>query len=263
MAIEKSIPVHSKTTSVLVADHDPHMLRLIARKLESDGYHVLRVFKWQDVVDSIRAEVPDLVILDIAMPKLNGLEACERVREFSTVPIIVVTTLAQAHYKISSFEAGADDYITKPFNPEELAARVHAVLRRARCDAETCERPPSKITVGGLAVDYDQCLVTVDGRPVKLTATEFRILAYLAQNAGRVLTPDLLLEHVWSWTCVGQMNLLKVNISRLRRKIEPDPTHSVFIVTKNGIGYLMPTQPDKAPLRTAAAATMPRLQKLG
>lgn len=262
-AIKKRLRIHRKRISVLVADPDPYMMRLMARSLAFDEYQVLQASTGQHVFDRIIAEAPDLVILDIAMPNLNGLEVCERVRELSKVPIIIVTTLSQDHYKIASLEAGADDYITKPFNPGELVARVHAVLRRVKWSAEGWQQLPSKRALGNLTVDFDQCQVIVNGRPVTLTATEFRILAYLAENAGRVLTPDLLLEHIWNWNCAGERNLLKVNISRLRRKIEPDPTHPIYIVTKNGMGYLMPIQPDKVPLYPALEPTMQQVRNSG
>lgn len=262
-AVKKQLRIHRKRASVLVADPDPHMLRLMARSLELDEYQVLQASTGQRVFDWIMAEAPDLVILDLAMPNINGLEVCERVRESSKVPIIIVTALSQDHYKIASLEAGADDYITKPFNPGEFVARVHAVLRRAKWSAEGWKQFPSRKTLGSLTVDFDQCLVIVDGRPVTLTATEFRILAYLAENAGRVLTPDLLLEHIWNWNCAGERNLLKVNISRLRRKIEPDPTHPIYIVTKNGMGYLMPIQPDKVPLYSALETTRLQVRNSG
>lgn len=265
MTIKKMVPrpPYQARACVLVVDRDPYMLRLMARRLEADGYRVVEVPHGHDVLERIIVETPDLVLVDIAMPELNGLDVCERMREVSTASLIIVTTLAEDHCKISSLEAGADDYITKPFNPNELLARIHAVLRRAKRHAETYQQLPSRKMIGSLTVDYDQCQVTVDGCPMKLTATEFRILAYLAQNAGRVMTPDLLLEHVWNYNCVGERNLLKVNISRLRHKIEPDPNHPSYIVTKNGLGYLMPVQPDTVTHRVVPTTVVSPVRKSG
>ncbi|MGZ3679178.1 MAG: response regulator transcription factor [Ktedonobacterales bacterium] len=259
MAISNQQAMRVQRPSVLVADYDPYMLRLMARNLAPDGYQVHPASDEQEIVEQVMTEAPELLILDIAVPKFNGPNVCGRVRELSTVPMIIVTAIAQDDYKIACLEAGADDYITKPFHPGELQARIHAVLRRSKQRTETCQEYFSKKSIGSLTIDFDQCLATVDGFPVKLTATEFRILAFLAQHAGRVLTPDLLLEHIWSWNYVGERNLLKVNISRLRRKIEPDPAHPIFIVTKNGIGYLMPIQPSKGngPLRSDPATLVP------
>ena len=140
---------------------------------------------------------------------------------------------------------GADDYLTKPFSIEELLARVRAVLRRAQFTAsEQAHAMRTTTTIGELTIDYAQHLVTMGGREIELTPTEYRILAYLAQNSGRVVTQDLLLEHVWGTEYVGEGHMLQVNVNRLRRKIEPDPMHPRYLLTKVGIGYLLAAQPD-------------------
>jgi DNA-binding response OmpR family regulator len=161
------------------------------------------------------------------------------------VPIIILTARGQDQDKIHGLDLGADDYLTKPFSVEELLARVRAVIRRSQlsADAHGSHGLSAKTTVGDLEVDYVQHLVTMRGREVALTPTEYRILAYLAQNAGRVVTQDLLLEHVWGAEYSGESHMLQVNINRLRRKIEDDHTHPRYILTKVGVGYLLANPP--------------------
>lgn len=234
----------AKKTTIMVADDDPQLLRLITRNLQLEGYEVLAAVDGQQALEVIEAHVPDLVLLDVMMPRLDGFAVCERVREFSSVPIIIVTARGQDQDKIRGLDAGADDYLTKPFSVDELLARVRSVLRRSRIPtAEGSQIPRAKMTVGELTVDFVQHLVTMQGEDVPLTPIEYRLLSYLIQNAGRVITHDLLLEHVWGTEYVGESHLLQVNMNRLRRKIEPDVAHPRYIITKVGVGYLLPVQP--------------------
>ena len=236
----------SKTT-ILTADDDPQLLRLIARNLELEDYDVLTASDGELALEQIEQYVPDLVLLDVMMPRMDGFTVCQRVREFSAVPIIIVTARGQDQDKVRGLDLGADDYLTKPFSVEELLARVRAVLRRSQFTAsEQTHAMRTTMTFGEMAIDFAQRLVTMDGREIELTPTEYRILAYLAQNAGRVLTQDLVLEHVWGSEYVGEGHMLQVNINRLRHKIEPDPMHPRYILTKVGIGYLLAAQPDRA-----------------
>ena len=227
-----------KKVKILAADDDPQILRLVTRNLQLEDYDVTAVTDGQQALDQIEANVFDLIILDVMMPKLDGYTVCERVREFSTVPCIIVTARGQDQDKIRGLDAGADDYLTKPFSVEELLARVRAVLRRARFAANP-DAPASKpvIEVGDLAIDVAQHRVTLAGKELELTPIEYRLLAYLGQNAGRVVTHDLLLEHVWGDEYVGENHLLQVNMNRLRRKIEADPNHPRYLLTHVGIGY--------------------------
>jgi DNA-binding response OmpR family regulator len=179
------------------------------------------------------------------MPKMDGFTVCQRVREFSSVPIIIVTARGQDQDKVRGLDLGADDYLTKPFSVDELLARVRAVLRRAQFSAqELAHGLTTTISVGELGVDYAQHQVKRAGEEVLLTPIEYRILAYLAHNAGRVVTQDLLLEHVWGSEYLGESHMLQVNINRLRRKIEADPTHPRYILTKVGVGYLLAAHPE-------------------
>ncbi|MFL5588551.1 MAG: response regulator transcription factor [Ktedonobacteraceae bacterium] len=234
-----------KKTTIVAADDDPQLLRLVTRNLEFEDYEVLPASDGQQALEQVEAHSPDLVLLDVMMPRMDGFTVCERIREFSTVPIIIVTARGQDQDKVRGLDLGADDYLTKPFSVDELLARVRAVLRRAQFSAnEHVHVLRTTFTIGHLAVDYAQHLVTMAGQEVPLTPIEYRILAYLAQNAGRVVTQDLLLEHVWGSEYLGESHMLQVNINRLRHKIERDPTHPLYILTKVGIGYLLAAQPE-------------------
>ncbi len=238
----------AKKTTILVADDDPQLLRLMTRNLQLEGYEVLAASDGQQALEQIEASTPDLVLLDVMMPRLDGFSVCQRVREFSAVPIIIVTARGQDLDKVRGLDLGADDYLTKPFNVDELLARVRAVLRRAQFTvAETAQGLQATITLGELKLDLTQHLVTLAGREVGLTPIEYRLLVYLAQNAGRVITQDLLLEHVWGAEYLGESHMLQVNINRLRRKLEQDPAHPRYILTKVGVGYLVPALPAPPP----------------
>lgn len=234
-----------RKTTILTADDDPQLLRLIARNLELEDYQVLVASDGQQALEQIEQHVPELVLLDVMMPRMDGFTVCQRVREFSAVPIIIVTARGQDQDKVRGLDLGADDYLTKPFSIEELLARVRAVLRRAHFTAsEQAHAMHTTTTIGELSIDFAQHLVTMGAREIELTPTEYRILAYLAQNSGRVMTQDLLLEHIWGTEYVGEGHMLQVNINRLRHKIEPDPMHPRYILTKVGIGYLLAARPD-------------------
>src|SRR5579884_2195693 len=236
----------AKKITIVTADDDPQLLRLVARNLQFEDYDVLMASDGQQALDLIETHNPDAVLLDVMMPKMDGFTVCHRVREFSTVPIILVTARGQDQDKIRGLDLGADDYLTKPFSVDELLARVRAVLRRAQFssnDAASTVRTTQ--TIGDMTIDYAQHLVSMGGREVTLTPIEYRLLAYLAQNAGRIVTQELLLSHVWGSEYAGESHMLQVNINRLRRRIETDPSNPRYIRTKVGIGYLLALQPDE------------------
>jgi DNA-binding response OmpR family regulator len=235
----------AKKTTIVVADDDPQLLRLMTRNLEFEGYQVLAVSDGQQALEQIQTHSPDLVLLDVMMPRMDGFSVCHRVREFSAVPIILVTARGQDQDKVRGLDLGADDYLTKPFSVDELLARVRAVLRRAQFTShEQAWALRTTATIGDLTIDYAQHLVTMRGKEITLTPTEYHLLAYLAQNAGRVVTQDMLLEQVWGAEYIGESHMLQVNINRLRRKLEVDPTHPHSILTKVGVGYLLATPHD-------------------
>ena len=233
-----------KKTTIVAADDDPQLLRLVTRNLQFEGYEVIPASNGQQALEEIEEQVPDLVLLDVMMPRMDGFTVCQRIREFSSVPIIIVTARGQDQDKVRGLDLGADDYLTKPFSVDELLARVRAVLRRAQFSAnEHVHVLRTTFTIGHLAVDYAQHLITMAGQEGPLTPIEYRILAYLAQNVGRVLTQDLLLEHVWGAEYLGESHMLQVNMNRLRRKLEADPTHPRYLLTKVGVGYFLAAQP--------------------
>ena len=234
----------AKKTTILAADDDPQLLRLMTRNLQLEGYDVLGASDGELALELIESNPPDLVLLDVMMPKMDGFTVCYRVREFSSVPIIIVTARGQDQDKVRGLDLGADDYLTKPFSVDELLARVRAVLRRSQFTArENAQGLRASTATGDLTIDYSQHLVILAGREIALTPTEYRILAYLAQNVGRVVTQDLLLEHVWGSDYLGESHMLQVNINRLRRKLEVDPTQPRYILTKVGIGYSLASLP--------------------
>jgi len=233
-----------KKYTILAADDDPQLLRLVTRNLQLEGYETLAASDGQQALDLIEAQAPDLALLDVMMPKLDGFTVCERVREFSALPIIMLTARGQDQDKIRGLDLGADDYLTKPFSIEELLARVRAVLRRSHlAPAEDAPGPRTRIVIGELTIDLARHAVTMNGQDVELTPIEYRLLTYMAQNAGRVITQDMLLEHVWGEGYMGETHLLQVNINRLRRKLEPDTNHPRYLLTKTGIGYLLASEP--------------------
>jgi DNA-binding response OmpR family regulator len=237
----------AKKTTVLAADDDPQLLRLVTRNLELEGYEVIAANDGQQALERIKAQIPDVVLLDVMMPRLDGFSVLQRVRAFSAVPVIIVTARGQDQDKVHGLDLGADDYLTKPFSVDELLARVRAVLRRAQFVAtEQGTGLQGTTTIGELTVDYAQHLVTLSGQEMALTPIEYRLVAYLAQNAGRVVTQDLLLEHVWGAEYIGESHMLQVNINRLRHKLEADPAHPRYVLTKIGVGYFMPAQPAPA-----------------
>jgi DNA-binding response OmpR family regulator len=233
--------------TILCVDDDPHLLRLVSRNLELEGYAVLTASDGEQALAVFKEQQPDLILLDVMMPRLDGFSVCQRVREYSGVPIILLTARGQDQDKVRGLDLGADDYLTKPFSIEELLARVRAVLRRAQFSSgERISGLRSIITVGDLTIDDTRHLVTRAGHEIALTPTEYRLLAYLAQHAGRVVTQDLLLERVWGAEYVGESHMLQVNINRLRRKLEDDPAHPRYIRTKVGVGYMLAAPEDLA-----------------
>jgi DNA-binding response OmpR family regulator len=221
---------------ILVVDDEPRYIRAIQINLEASGYEVITARDGQTAIELAASEEPDLILLDIRMVGLDGYEVCRRIREFSVVPIIMLTALAEDADKVAGLDVGADDYVTKPFSADELLARVRAVLRRV----ELSERqdPSSTFQAGDLLVDLAQQRVFVRSQEVNLTPTEYRLLCELVRQAGRVLVPEYLLEKVWGMGYEGENRLLWQAVHRLRRKIERDPRNPQHIQTRPGIGYV-------------------------
>jgi DNA-binding response OmpR family regulator len=230
------------STRILVVDDEPRYVRLMEANLGSEGFQVLKATNGQEAVEVVAEQHPDLVLLDIMMPVLDGFGACERIREFSNVPIIVVTAKGEERDRVKGLDLGADDYIVKPFSATELLARVRSVLRRATNSGSVFQQ--TVFNHGNLRIDFARAEVFRDDRMVFLSATEYRLLLQMARNLGRVLPSEQLLSDVWGPEYRDDKEILWVSISRLRQKLEDDPRNPVHIVTRPGLGYTMPPVQD-------------------
>jgi two-component system KDP operon response regulator KdpE len=221
--------------TILVAEDEAALRDFVCRNLRARGFTVLEAANGLEAMALWAGETPDLLILDVMMPRMDGLEVCRRVRERSTVPIVVLTALDEEQDKVAAFDQGADDYLTKPFGVGELLARVQAVLRRSVWS----QQPPSPSAqrFGELEVDLEAHIVRVRGAEVKLTPTEFALLAHLVSNPGRVLTHRMLLQRVWGDAYGDEPEYLRVYMGRLRRKLEADPASPRHLLTEPGVGY--------------------------
>ena len=235
-----------RKTRVLIADDEPTIRKFVKANLEARDFETLVAGDGAEAIEAIEKEMPDLLILDIVMPKMDGFEVCRRIREWSQIPIVVLSARDGEMDKVKCLEMGADDYITKPFGVDELMARVKAVIRRVQVTKQTAGVPA--YCFEKLIVDFGKHLVILNGEIVNLTATEYRMLSYLAINAGRVITADQLLDHVWGEEYSGSDHLLQVNIGRLRQKLGDSAREPRFIQTKAGIGYMM-TRGEPAPVK--------------
>jgi len=222
-----------RTMTILVVDDERRYRELLEMNLSRRGYRVLQAADGLSAINQVELEAPDLVMLDLMLPDLDGYEVCRRIREYSSVPIIMLTAKAEPAEKVRGFATGADDYVTKPFGAEEVLARVEAVLRRS----ETGRSETARADFGDLHIDYAQHRVTVGEREIDLTPGEYRLLERLAVNAGRVVVQDELLRRVWGEGFAGETALLQTAIRRLRSKVEVDPGAPRHILTKRGVGY--------------------------
>ena len=223
---------------ILVVDDERVMVKGIKFNLENEGYQVDTGSDGEEAVDKARTGQFDLIILDLMMPKIDGLQACMKIREFSNVPVIMLTAKGEDTDKIIGFECGADDYITKPLNILELKARIRALLRRAGAAAQQ-QREADRLTQGAITLDLSERAAWRDGEPVELTAKEFDLMALLMQNPGRVYSRENLLNLVWGYEYIGEFRTVDVHIRRLREKLEPDPANPEHILTKWGVGYYL------------------------
>ena len=227
-----------KLPKILVVDDERVMVKGIKFNLENEGYQVDTGSDGEEAVDKARTGQFDLIILDLMMPKIDGLQACMKIREFSNVPVIMLTAKGEDTDKIIGFECGADDYITKPFNILELKARIRALLRRAGAAAQQ-QREADRLTQGAITLDLSGRAAWRDGERVELTAKEFDLMALLMQNPGRVYSRENLLNLVWGYEYIGEFRTVDVHIRRLREKLEPDPANPGHILTKWGVGYYL------------------------
>jgi two-component system KDP operon response regulator KdpE len=221
---------------VLIVDDEPDVIKVVTMSfnLQEPDWQILSTTDGETALDLVEREHPDLVLLDIAMPEMDGFQVLKEIRRFSDVPVIMLTVKDDEMSKVMGLELGADDYVTKPFSHLELLARVRAVLRRAQSLPLAHEEP---FVCGDLRVDFVRRQVTLAGEPVPLTNTEYKLLYHLVRNAGQIMPHEVLLARVWGREYTDEIDYLKVYISRLRSKLEKDPRHPEYILTEHGVGY--------------------------
>jgi DNA-binding response OmpR family regulator len=226
------------SSRILVVDDEPLYIHLLQVNLKAEGYEVITGNNGEEALEKVSSQHPDLAILDIMMPKLDGITTCERIRQFSNVPIIMLTARGEEQDRVRGLNAGADDYVVKPFSATELVARVRAVLRRAQNqDQDTQNR---YFVHDNLRIDFARAEVWKENKAVFLSATEYRLLIQFAHNVGQVLTAEDLLVAIWGPQYRDDKEILWVSIARLRQKLEDNPHQPKHIVTRSGLGYLMP-----------------------
>jgi two-component system KDP operon response regulator KdpE len=217
---------------VLVVDDETSIRRYLRAALTAQGFVVYEASSGQDAINAVLANHPDIIILDLGLPDIDGIEVTRRLREWSQTPIIILSVREAEQDKIAALDAGADDYLTKPFGTGELMARMRVALRQL-----TNKPDDPVLQVDGLKMDVSRRLVTVDENQISLTPIEYEILRLLLQNAGKVITHRQLLKQVWGTAYENEMHILRVNVSNLRRKIEPDPSRPHYLLTEPGVGY--------------------------
>ena len=221
---------------ILVVDDERRMIGFIRMNLELEGHLVLEAHNGYEALDSLRRNLPDIILLDVMMPELNGFETLRLVREISDVPVIMLTARGEEDDRVYGLELGADDYITKPFGPRELSSRVRAVLRRYASSASNPQEAVLRID-GRLSVDYNRREVIVNGDHIKLRPTEYRLLYHLIQNAGWTVPHEQLLAKVWGYEYREEAHYVRLYVNYLREKIEEKPSEPVYILTERGVGY--------------------------
>jgi DNA-binding response OmpR family regulator len=220
-------------TRILAVEDDERIRAAVKLALEDEGWTVVEAANGEDALTRFQQEPADVVLIDIMLPGIDGFEVCRSIRRTSDVPIVMVTARDDTHDVVAGLEAGADDYLTKPFAPKELSARIRALLRRAR----TSEVSSPHLRFGDLEIVPDEGVVRRNGRDVHLTKTEFRVLVELAQSPGRVFSREVLLERIWEHGYFGDGRLVDVHVRRLRTKVEADPANPRHVVTVRGLGY--------------------------
>ena len=229
------MPTSTANKKILVVDDEERMLRFIRLNLEHDGFQVIEAIKGHEALDKMRTDMPDMILLDVMLPDLDGFEVLKMVREISNIPVIMLTAKGEEDDRVRGLELGADDYVTKPFSPRELVSRVKAVLRRV--EMEGAEEIDVIQVDDRLKIDFNRREIWVDGELVKLRPTEYRLLYHLVQNAGWVLTYDQILSRVWGYEYRDEPHYVRLYINYLRQKLEEDPANPKYILTERGVGY--------------------------
>ena len=231
----------TRSESILLVDDDVSIQRAVAPLLRSRGYHVEVVSTGLDAVKAVEHEAPDLIVLDLGLPDLEGVEVCRRLRAHTQAPIVILSARSGEGEKVAALDIGADDYVTKPFGPEELLARIRVALRRV---AEMAPPEVERVQVGDITIDFARHLVIRGGEDIRLTPKEFDLLALLARNADRVLTHRAILKAIWGPNAVDQPEHLWVLMGQLRKKIEPDPGTPRYLLSEPWVGYRLVGNPD-------------------
>ena len=221
---------------ILVVDDEPRMINFIRMNLELEGHQVIDAHSGLEALEAVRTKLPDVILLDVMMPDLDGFETLRLLREFSTIPVIMLTAKGEENDKVYGLELGADDYITKPFGPRELSSRIKAVMRRADMPSATPNQAVLKID-DRLSVDFNRREVIVLGERIKLRPTEYRLLYHLIENAGWTVPHDQLLAKVWGYEYRDEAHYVRLYVNYLREKIEEDPSNPKYILTERGVGY--------------------------
>ncbi len=224
-----------KNKTILVVDDEERMARFIRLNLEHDGFQVVEAYRGMQALQEYRDALPDLVLLDVMLPDIEGFEVLKLLREISNVPVIMLTAKSEEDDRVRGLELGADDYVTKPFSPRELVSRVRAVLRRT--EAASNEGSDMIVVDSRLKLDFSRREIWVDDELVKLRPTEYRLLYHLVKNAGWVLTYDQLLSRVWGYEYRDEPHYVRLYINYLRQKLEKEPSNPVYILTERGVGY--------------------------
>jgi len=222
---------------ILVVEDDPPIRKFLRASLQTQGYRIIEVDKGQDALSQTASHVPDMIILDLGLPDMDGLAVIEELRQWYFAPIIVVSARGQERAKVEALDAGADDYLTKPFGVGELLARIRVAFRHAVAAHNSENSQVSELNIGSMRVNLSNRQVTIDGKEVHLTPTEYRLVALLAKNAGKVLTHKTLLRDVWGPGSITETQYLRVFMANLRRKLEADPAQPRYLMTEIGVGY--------------------------
>lgn len=221
---------------ILITDDEARMRRFIQMNLDLEGYRVIEASNGLEAIERTRDELPDLVLLDVMMPEMDGFEALQIIRETSNVPVIMLTVRDDESDKVKGLELGADDYVTKPFSPRELASRIKAVMRRTEMVSPVDKQSIIKVD-DYLQIDLNRRQVFINGEEIKLRPTEYRLLHHLVSNPGQTLTHEMILSKVWGHEYREESNYIRLYITYLRQKIEPEPSNPKYILTNRGVGY--------------------------
>jgi len=227
-----------KDPLILVVDDEPQILRALKTILGSSHFRVITAINGEDAIALAATQLPDVIILDLSLPDMDGITVCEQIREWSRTPIVVLSVRDGEHDKVAALDKGADDYLTKPFNIQELMARIRVALRHS---TQSIGNKETTIVAGNLSVDLARHVTLLNGSEVKLTSTEFKLLSYLAANPDRVLTHQAILTHVWGFEESDHLEYLRVYIGQLRKKIEANPDDPKILITDPGVGYRFKT----------------------